>query len=162
MRAGIGSDSRIGHSFLYAGPGYGGSCFPKDVNELIMTGDDYDQKLKLLESVHAVNENQKSILIRKIESRFGSDLKGKQIGIWGLAFKTNTDDMRDAPSRVVVNQLLIMGATIKAHVPVALQEAKHWIDKDLTDYPKLKENIEFVIQPYDAVENSEASVIMTK
>jgi UDPglucose 6-dehydrogenase len=112
VRHGIGSDPRIGHSFLYAGAGYGGSCFPKDVQALERTARQYDQELLILRAVEAVNDRQKAVLGRKVTERFGQDLAGKRFAVWGLAFKPNTDDMREAPSRVLLADLLARGATV--------------------------------------------------
>jgi UDPglucose 6-dehydrogenase len=110
VRKGIGSDSRIGYHFLYAGIGYGGSCFPKDVSALQKTGQAHGQTLKILDAVEAANQTQKQVLVDKITKRFGSNLQGKTIALWGLAFKPNTDDMREAPSRVLIKALVGMGA----------------------------------------------------
>jgi UDPglucose 6-dehydrogenase len=125
VRQGIGSDSRIGYGFLYAGIGYGGSCFPKDIQALIKTGQEFQQDLKILQSVEAANEIQKSMLVNKIIDRYGSDLSGKTFAMWGLAFKPNTDDMREAPSRVIIQELVKRGASIQAYDPVATKEAQH-------------------------------------
>jgi UDPglucose 6-dehydrogenase len=119
VRQGIGSDPRIGYSFLYAGTGYGGSCFPKDVQALIRTGREHGLTLRMLEAVEAVNHDQKQVLVQKVFARYGSDLSGKTFALLGLAFKPNTNDMRDAPSRVVISALLRAGARIQAHDPVA-------------------------------------------
>ena len=161
VRAGIGSDSRIGHSFLYAGTGYGGSCFPKDVNALIMTGADHGKQLKLLEAVHAVNELQKSVLVDKIIKKYGLNLKGKKIAIWGLAFKPNTDDMRDAPSRVVIGNLIKLGAEIQAHDPVAMEEAKKSFEKDLSLSDELS-RLKYLNTPEEALEDADFLVILTE
>ena len=120
VRAGIGSDERIGSRFLFAGVGYGGSCFPKDVKALVSTAGKYDLDFKVLRSVEAVNEDQKHLLVRQVKAEFGADLSSKRFGIWGLAFKPNTDDMREAPSLVVIEELLAAGATITAHDPEAM------------------------------------------
>lgn len=124
VRLGIGSDSRIGYHFLYPGCGYGGSCFPKDVQALIRTADGIGQPLRVLNAVEEANNAQKSVLLEKIKNKFGSDLKGKHFALWGLAFKANTDDMREASSRVVIQGLWDMGATITAYDPVAMTESK--------------------------------------
>ncbi|MCX7205360.1 MAG: UDP-glucose/GDP-mannose dehydrogenase family protein [Proteobacteria bacterium] len=124
VRKGIGSDPRIGYHFLYPGVGYGGSCFPKDVQALQRTAEEHGISLKVLDAVEKANHAQKSVLVDKIVKRFGSDLKGKHFAIWGLAFKPNTDDMRDAPSRVIIEYLLNQGATVAAHDPVAMHEAQ--------------------------------------
>ncbi|MBC7994273.1 MAG: UDP-glucose/GDP-mannose dehydrogenase family protein [Rhizobacter sp.] len=123
VRKGIGSDPRIGYQFLYAGTGYGGSCFPKDVNALMRTGKEYGIDLMVLNAVDRANERQKTVLVDKVVARFGSDLRGRRFAMWGLAFKPNTDDMRDAPSREVIAQLARMGATIVAYDPAAAEEA---------------------------------------
>ena len=124
VRQGIGSDPRIGMHFLYAGVGYGGSCFPKDVKALARSATDAGSPLQLLEAVEAVNEQQKRVLIEKIVRRLGEDLSGKTIALWGLAFKPNTDDMREAPSRTIISELARRGALIRAYDPVATREAR--------------------------------------
>lgn len=124
VRKGIGSDNRIGNKFIYAGVGYGGSCFPKDVKAIIKTADNYDYPLRLLMAVEEINEDQKSVLVKKVKTHFKNDIKGKIFAIWGLAFKPNTDDMREAPSKVIIEQLLEAGAVIKAYDPVAEEEAQ--------------------------------------
>ena len=123
VRRGIGSDPRIGYHFLYPGAGYGGSCFPKDVKALQRTGEEAGQPLRLLAAVEAVNDAQKGVLARKVKARFGADLSGRHFAIWGLAFKPNTDDMREAASRAVIADLLAAGATVSAYDPVAGAEA---------------------------------------
>jgi UDPglucose 6-dehydrogenase len=124
VRQGIGSDARIGYHFLYAGAGFGGSCFPKDVAALRRTAQDVGHPLQLLEAVHAVNEQQKRVLGRKIRARFGERLQGKRFALWGLAFKPNTDDMREAASRALVADLLEAGASVRAYDPVAGEAAR--------------------------------------
>ncbi len=124
VRKGIGSDPRIGYHFLYAGTGYGGSCFPKDVKAMVRSAMDQGVELKLLQAVEAVNERQKSVLVDKVVARFGEDLRGRSFALWGLAFKPNTDDMREAPSRVIVHDLLRRGASVRAYDPVAGAEAR--------------------------------------
>ena len=124
VRKGIGSDPRIGTHFLYAGTGYGGSCFPKDVKALIHTGHENGMTLKVLTAVEHANDQQKMVLVEKLIKRFGDDLTGRTFAVWGLAFKPNTDDMREAPSRVIVDELLRRGACIRAYDPVAMAEAK--------------------------------------
>lgn len=123
VRKGIGSDPRIGYQFLYAGTGYGGSCFPKDVNALMRTGKEYGIDLMVLNAVDRANQRQKTVLVDKVVARFGSELTGRRFAMWGLAFKPNTDDMRDAPSRDVIQALADRGATIVAYDPVAAEEA---------------------------------------
>ncbi len=124
VRKGIGSDVRIGNKFIYPGTGYGGSCFPKDVQALIRTADENQYSLEILKAVEAVNYRQKSVLFSKMMKHFNNNLKGKKIGIWGLAFKPKTDDMREAPSLVIIEHLLKQGAEVVAYDPVAMEEAK--------------------------------------
>ena len=154
VRKGIGSDPRIGTHFLYAGAGYGGSCFPKDVKALVKTAKDNGVTLQVLTAVEAANDKQKHVLVDKVVKRFGEDLSGRQFAIWGLSFKPNTDDMRDAPSRVVIAELVKRGATIKAYDPVAVTEAKRVLEgtKGLT----------FVDNQTKALEGSDALVIITE
>lgn len=132
VRRGIGSDSRIGNKFIYPGIGYGGSCFPKDVKALIHTAEDFNYELRVLKAVEAVNLDQKSVLYHKILKYFNGDIKGKTIAIWGLSFKPQTDDMREAPSLVIIKKLLEAGAKVKAYDPVAMQEAKHTLGDAIT------------------------------
>ena len=162
VRKGIGSDQRIGFHFLYAGCGYGGSCFPKDVRALQHTGKEFGMTLKVLEAVEDVNDVQKFVLLNKIEARFGKNLSGKRFALWGLAFKPGTDDMREATSRVVIGRLLRAGATIVAHDPVAINEAKHVLPLDLADAPKLMEGIKFTDSPMHALSGADALVIVTE
>ena len=124
VRKGIGSDPRIGYHFLYAGTGYGGSCFPKDVKAMVRSAASQGVRMELLEAVESVNERQKSVLVDKVVARFGEDLAGRSFAMWGLAFKPNTDDMREAPSRVIVAELLRRGARVRAYDPVAAEEAR--------------------------------------
>jgi UDPglucose 6-dehydrogenase len=124
VRRGIGSDPRIGYHFLYAGTGYGGSCFPKDVKALQRTAEQSGVRLHILRAVEEVNEAQKAVLVHKLAARLGERLDGKRFALWGLAFKPNTDDMREAPSRVVIDSLLQRGGTVMAYDPVAMQEAR--------------------------------------
>jgi UDPglucose 6-dehydrogenase len=162
VRKGIGSDPRIGYSFLYAGTGYGGSCFPKDIQSLLSTARMNGYGLKILEAVESVNQSQKSILLRKITSRFGGDLKGKTFALWGLAFKPNTDDMRDAPSREIVAGLIEVGAKIQAYDPVAMVEAQKVLAADLMRLGLSLEQLTFVERPMDALMGAEALVIATE
>ncbi len=134
VRKGIGSDSRIGHKFIYPGIGYGGSCFPKDVQALIRTAGDYNYELKVLKAVEEVNNSQKLVLFTKIKNYFNGDLKGKTIALWGLSFKPQTDDMREAPSLSIVKNLLEAGANVKAYDPVAIEEAKHHFGDTIAYY----------------------------
>jgi UDPglucose 6-dehydrogenase len=160
VRHGIGSDPRIGHSFLYAGAGYGGSCFPKDVQALERTARQYDQELLILRAVEAVNDRQKQVLGRKVVARFGEDLAGKRFAVWGLAFKPNTDDMREAPSRVLLAELVKRGATVAVYDPVAMDEAKRVLELDLGE--EALSRIEFKDAPMDALDGAEALVIVTE
>ncbi len=162
VRQGIGSDPRIGYSFLYAGTGYGGSCFPKDVRALIRTGREHGQTLRMLEAVEAVNHDQKQVLVQKVFARYGRDLSGKTFALWGLAFKPNTNDMRDAPSRVVISALLRAGARILAHDPVAEEEARRVLALDLADAPALLEKLQFMDKPMEAVQGADALIIVTE
>jgi len=132
VRKGIGSDSRIGNKFIYPGIGYGGSCFPKDVKALIHTAEDFDYELRVLKAVEAVNQDQKSVLYNKIMKYFKGDINGKTVAIWGLSFKPQTDDMREAPSLVIIKKLLEAGAKVKAYDPVAMKEAKHTLGDTIT------------------------------
>jgi UDPglucose 6-dehydrogenase len=123
VRKGIGSDARIGNKFIYPGTGYGGSCFPKDVQALIRTANEFGHPLEILKAVEAVNYRQKSVLVAKIKQHFGNDLSGKRFAIWGLSFKPKTDDMREAPSLVIIDELLSAGAEVVAYDPVSMHEA---------------------------------------
>ena len=162
VRQGIGSDPRIGYSFLYAGTGYGGSCFPKDVQALARTGREHGQTLRVLEAVEAVNHDQKHVIVNKIFARYGQDLSGKNFALWGLAFKPNTDDMRDAPSRVIISALLRAGASIVAHDPVAKEEARRVVTLDLADAPAALARISYANKPLEALPGADALVIMTE
>ena len=162
VRKGIGSDPRIGFDFLYAGTGYGGSCFPKDVRALIQSGQQHGQDMHILKSVHAVNEHQKTILARKIFHRFGENLSGQTFAVWGLSFKPGTDDVREAPSRSLVGHLLRHGATIHAFDPVASIEFHRALELDLADAPKLLERIQYVNKATDALDQAHALVIVTE
>ncbi len=132
VRKGIGSDSRIGNKFIYPGIGYGGSCFPKDVKALISTAEDFKYELRVLKAVEAVNHDQKSVLFNKVMKFFNGDIKGKTIAIWGLSFKPQTDDMREAPALVIIKKLLNAGAKVKAYDPVAMKEARHTLGDSIT------------------------------
>ncbi len=131
VRKGIGSDARIGTKFIYPGIGYGGSCFPKDVKALIKTGDQNNYKLRILSAVDDVNNDQKKVIVTKIHNHFGNDISGKTFAVWGLAFKPNTDDMREAPALIIIDALLQGGATVKAYDPVSMSEAKHMLSKEV-------------------------------
>ncbi len=152
VRKGMGTDSRIGKRFLFPGIGYGGSCFPKDVNALIKTSIEKNSEMTLLKKVDQVNKKQKSVLLNKILNHFNGNIKGKKFAIWGLAFKPNTDDMREAPSITIIKGLLENGATVSAYDPAAMENAKfHFGDK-----------IEYVHEQYDALKNSDALLILTE
>ncbi|MFA5012056.1 MAG: UDP-glucose/GDP-mannose dehydrogenase family protein [Ignavibacteria bacterium] len=151
VRKGMGTDYRIGKRFLFSGIGYGGSCFPKDVNALIKTSVDKGSEMSILTVVDKVNQFQKSVLFNKVISHFG-DLKGKHFAVWGLAFKPNTDDMREAPSVVIIKKLLEKGATISAYDPAATETSKFY----------LKDSIEYAKSEYSALKNAEALLIMTE
>ncbi|HNX21025.1 MAG TPA: UDP-glucose/GDP-mannose dehydrogenase family protein [Bacteroidales bacterium] len=147
VRKGIGSDTRIGSKFLYAGIGYGGSCFPKDVKALIKTGDQNHYSLELLKAVELVNDKQKHVLFNRLHRFYNGDLKGKKIGMLGLSFKPNTDDMREAPSLVIIDKLLGNGCEVKAYDPAAMEETERKIGKVIT----YCQNIEEVIKDSDAL-----------
>ena len=152
VRKGIGTDARIGNKFLYAGCGYGGSCFPKDVKALIHTGKENGYHMRVIEAVEAVNESQKEIVFRKLSDAFGGDLKGKRIAMWGLSFKPETDDMREAPSLVVIEKLLAAGAEVIAYDPVAMDEARR----------RLGRRISYARDMYEAVIDADAIAMMTE
>ena len=154
VRKGIGSDPRIGTHFLYAGTGYGGSCFPKDVKALVRTGAEQGVTLEVLAAVERANDRQKRVLVDKVVARFGDDLAGRTFALWGLAFKPNTDDMREAPSRVIVAELLRRGAQVRAYDPVAMAEAR----RVLGDQPGLT----FVEHQIDALTGADALLIVTE
>ncbi len=154
VRKGMGSDPRIGYHFLYPGIGYGGSCFPKDVQALIRTGQSAGMELKLLEAVERVNYAQKHVLSDKIVKRLGPDLSGKTIALWGLSFKPNTDDMREAPSLVLIDDLTKRGAKIVAFDPVAITEAKHTLDAN--------PNVSFAADAIAALQGADALAIATE
>jgi UDPglucose 6-dehydrogenase len=162
VRHGIGSDPRIGYSFLYAGCGYGGSCFPKDVQALKRTAYEYGRELLIMEAVEQVNRRQKQVLGNKIVRRFGRDLSRRRFAVWGLAFKPNTDDMREAPSRVLIRQLLERGAVVALYDPVAMTAAQRALADDLADLPQAAERIAFADTPSDALREADALVIATE
>lgn len=155
VRVGIGSDSRIGFSFIYPGCGYGGSCFPKDVQALIKTSKDYGYTPKVLDAVEEVNYAQKRVLASKVINYFGENLSGKTFAIWGLSFKPETDDMREASSIVIINELTKRGAKIKAYDPKAIEEAKEFYLKD-------NKNIEYFDNKYDTLNDSDAMILVTE
>lgn len=156
VRIGIGSDSRIGYSFIYPGSGYGGSCFPKDVKALKRIAENNDYRAKLISAVEEVNDAQKLVIATKVIDRFGEDLKGKVFGVWGLAFKPGTDDMREAPSIYVINELVKRGAIIQAYDPKAIDEAKTFYLKSVD------ESISYVNSKYQALEKADAMILLTE
>jgi UDPglucose 6-dehydrogenase len=152
VRKGIGSDTRIGTKFIYPGIGYGGSCFPKDVKALIRTADENKYSMRVLKAVEEVNDEQKSILFRKVMKYFKNDLSGKQIALWGLSFKPQTDDMREAPSLVIIQKLLEAGAHVIAYDPVAMHECKR----------RIGDIISYANEPYEALKDSDCLLIATE
>ncbi len=152
VRKGMGTDTRIGKRFLFAGIGYGGSCFPKDVNALIKTSADKGSSINLLTVVDKMNKAQKKVLFDKVLKHFNNNIKGKHFAIWGLAFKPNTDDMREAPSVVIINELLKAGATVSAYDPAAIETSKFY----------LKDTITYAQNEYDALKNADALLIFTE
>ena len=152
VRKGIGSDSRIGNKFIYPGIGYGGSCFPKDVKALIHTAADYNYKLRVLQAVEDVNDDQKSVMYHKVLKHFNSNLKGKTIALWGLSFKPQTDDMREAPALVLIRKFLEAGAKVKAYDPVAMHEAQRI----------LGDTIEYSQDQYEALIDADCLVLVTE
>lgn len=154
VRRGIGSDSRIGYKFIYPGVGYGGSCFPKDVKALIQTGKERDLPLKILQAVEDVNEEQKYVLADKVINHYGKDLANKVFAVWGLSFKPQTDDMREAPSIVIINKLIELGAEIRTFDPVATEEAKKVFHGQT--------KISFCSNNYEALEGADALLLITE
>lgn len=152
VKQGIGSDSRIGNKFLNAGCGYGGSCFPKDVKALIRTGRDYHYDMQVLQAVEEVNDRQKTILFEKISKHYHGDLRGKHFGLWGLSFKPATDDMREAPSLILIEQLLAAGATVTAYDPVAMDECRR----------RIGDSISYASEMYDALKDADAMIVVTE
>ncbi len=152
VRKGIGSDTRIGTKFIYPGVGYGGSCFPKDVKALIKTAKENKYDMRILNAVENVNESQKEVLFDKVKNHFKGDLKDKKFALWGLSFKPKTDDMREAPSLVIIEKLLKAGASVVAYDPVAMEEAKH----------TLKDTIEYSLDMYDTLNGADALLIVTE
>lgn len=152
VRKGIGADTRIGSSFLYAGCGYGGSCFPKDVKALIRTADEQGYPMRILQAVEAVNEYQKTVLYRKLEQYYRGNLSGKKVAMWGLAFKPETDDMREAPSLVLIDLLLKAGCRVTAYDPVAVPEAKR----------RIGDRIHYAKDIYEAVTDADVLMIVTE
>lgn len=155
VRRGIGSDSRIGYSFIYAGCGYGGSCFPKDVQALIKTSKEYGYEPKILEAVEDVNYNQKHVIPTKVTKRFGEDLTGKCFAVWGLAFKPDTDDMRESAAITIINELTSKGAKVVAYDPKAIKEAQ-------TCYLKGNMSVDYVESKYEALKDADALLLITE
>jgi UDPglucose 6-dehydrogenase len=154
VRVGIGSDPRIGYSFIYPGTGYGGSCFPKDVKALVRSARDVKYEPAVLQAVEAVNERQKSVLIGKLNRVYGGDLRGKCFALWGLAFKPNTDDMREAPSLVIIDSLLAAGATVRAYDPIAMPEARRMLGE--------QPGMTLCGSAYEAAQSADALLIATE
>jgi UDPglucose 6-dehydrogenase len=152
VRKGIGSDARIGTKFIYPGIGYGGSCFPKDVKALIKTAAENGYQMQVLKAVESVNEAQKEVLFDKVYKHFGGELKGKKIAVWGLSFKPKTDDMREAPSVVIIDKLLEAGCTVSAYDPVAMEEAKH----------QLQDRITYAKDEFAAIIDADALLVVTE
>lgn len=152
VRKGIGSDTRIGKHFLYAGCGYGGSCFPKDVKALLHTGKENGYTMRVIEAVEEVNETQKSIVFEKVNKLFNNDLKGKIVALWGLAFKPDTDDMREAPALVVIDKLIKAGAIVKVYDPIAMDECKR----------RIGNQVEYAKDMYDVVVDADALLLITE
>ncbi|MBA5629979.1 UDP-glucose dehydrogenase family protein [Moheibacter lacus] len=153
VRRGIGSDPRIGNKFIYPGVGYGGSCFPKDVKAIIRTAKQYDYELRVLQAVEDVNDAQKHILVEKVKKHFGNDLTGKTFALLGLSFKPNTDDMREAPSLVIIDELKKLGAEVKAYDPVAMDHAREFYLGDKVEYCK---------DSYEAANDADALLLVTE
>jgi UDPglucose 6-dehydrogenase len=155
VRLGIGSDSRIGYSFIYPGCGYGGSCFPKDIEALIKTAEHNGFSADLLKSVTAVNDRQKRVIGNKVKAKFGGDLCGRKFAVWGLAFKPDTDDMRESPALAIIRDLTDAGAEVSAYDPKAVREAKN---RYLKDFP----NIRYCESKYDALNGADAMILVTE
>jgi UDPglucose 6-dehydrogenase len=151
VRRGIGSDQRIGPSFLFPGPGYGGSCFPKDVKALIRTAKDFDHPMEIIDATERANEKQKRRMFQKLSAAFDGKLKGTKIALWGLAFKAATDDMRESPSLSLIDDLLAAGATVVGHDPAAMDEAKRRLDG----------KIGYATTNYEALEGADALCVVT-
>jgi UDPglucose 6-dehydrogenase len=152
VRRGMGTDTRIGKRFLFAGIGYGGSCFPKDVNALIKTSVEHNSEMRLLKLVDQINKEQKMVLVKKVLNHFDEKIQGRTFGIWGLSFKPNTDDMREAPSIVIIESLFDLGAKVKAYDPAANENAKSIF----------KDKVEFHEDQYDAVKDADALLVLTE
>jgi UDPglucose 6-dehydrogenase len=162
VRRGIGADQRIGHSFLYAGTGYGGSCFPKDTRALVHTAARFGLDMRIVSAVESVNAAQKRHLVRQLIRLMGNDLSGCRIAVWGLAFKPNTNDMREAPSREVIAALLSRGAEVVAHDPVAMREAREALAIDMPDSAPQHPRLHFAEQPEHALQDADALMVLTE
>jgi len=162
IRRGIGSDSRIGPSFLYAGTGYGGSCFPKDTRALMQTAQQHGSQMQLVEATERVNQAQRQILARRVMAHFGGDLHGRRFALWGLAFKPQTDDMREAPSRHLIRQLILRGAEVVAHDPVAMDAARAVLAEDLADIPNGLSRLALVGDAMSALDGADALLVVTE
>ncbi len=162
VRRGIGADSRIGPSFLYAGCGYGGSCFPKDTRALVSTAAEYGLPMRVVSATEEVNDQQKRVLIERVRQFLGDDLTGKKIALWGLAFKPNTDDMREASSRTIVPALLSMGASVCAFDPVASKEAMHALQLDCAQEPGLLDRFALADSAMQALQGADALLVVTE
>jgi UDPglucose 6-dehydrogenase len=161
IRRGIGADQRIGHDFLYAGTGYGGSCFPKDTRALIQTALDCGSQMKVVTAVENVNDHQKTLLVSRLIQYFGEDFSGLKFAVWGLSFKPNTDDLREAPSRVIIQELLKRGATVSAFDPLASHEGFEAV-KDDADSEEILERFSLADSAYSAAENADALLVVTE
>ncbi len=155
VRIGIGSDSRIGYSFIYPGSGYGGSCFPKDVKALKKTAAEFDYDAQIIGAVEKVNDKQKLVIANKVVKRFGENLNGKTFAIWGLAFKPQTDDMREAPAIYIIKELVKRGAKINAYDPKAMEEAQHFYLKDMP-------NVSYKTSKYETLKDADAMILLTE
>ncbi len=152
VRKGIGANTRIGKKFLYAGCGYGGSCFPKDVKALIKTAEQNGYEMQVLKAVESVNERQKSVLFRKFVNHFDGDVKGKTVALWGLAFKPETDDMREAPALVLIDLLTREGTTVRVYDPIAMEECKR----------RVGDKVIYCKDMYDAIVDADALLLITE
>lgn len=162
VRRGIGSDSRIGPSFLYAGTGYGGSCFPKDTRALMQTAMSHGSQMHLVEATERVNQMQRQILARRVKDLFGQNLAGRTFAVWGLAFKPQTDDMREAPSRALIRHLILHGAQVQVHDPIAMDAARAVLAEDLADVDPQLQRVHFVGDAGSALQGADALLVVTE
>lgn len=162
VRRGIGSDSRIGPSFLYAGTGYGGSCFPKDTRALMQTAMHHGSQMHLVEATERVNQMQRQILARRVKDLFGPNLAGRTFALWGLAFKPQTDDMREAPSRALIRQLVLHGARVQAHDPIAIEAARTALAEDLADVDPQLQRVHFMADAGSVLQGADALLVVTE